>query len=76
LRTQARGVVEAADPVPIPVGDQKGLLGELLGHRPAPQQPTEQSHHLGILPQVEDLERLGRRPGSFVPVGVGLSHLV
>jgi hypothetical protein len=51
-------VVEPADPIPIPVGDQEGLLGELLGHQPAPQQTMEQSHHLGILPQVERLERL------------------
>jgi hypothetical protein len=69
-------VVEAADPVPVPVGDQERLLGQLLGHQPAAQQPMEQSHHLGILPQVEDLERLRRRPGSFVPVAVVLSHLV
>jgi hypothetical protein len=69
-------VVEPADPVPVPVGDQEGLLGQLLGHQPAPQQPMQQSHHLGILPQVEDFERLRRRPGSFVPVAVVLSHLV
>jgi hypothetical protein len=25
-------VVEPADPVPVAVGDQEGLLGELLGH--------------------------------------------
>jgi hypothetical protein len=69
-------IVQAADPVPVPVGDQEGLLGELLGHQPAPKQPMEQSHHLGILPQVEHLEQLWRRPGLFVPVVFVLSHVV
>jgi hypothetical protein len=69
-------VVEPADPVPVPVGDQEGLLGELLGHQPAPQQPVEQPHHLGILPEVEHLERLPGRPEGFVPVVRVLSHLV
>jgi hypothetical protein len=69
-------IVQFADAIPVPVGDQEGLLGELLGHQPAPQQPLEQSHHLGILPQVEGFERLRRRPGPFVPVVFVLSHVV
>jgi hypothetical protein len=69
-------VVEPADPIPVPVGDQEGLLGELLGHQAAPQEPMEQSHHLGILPKVEPLARLRRRPGELVPIARILSHLV
>jgi hypothetical protein len=36
----------------------------------------EQSHHLGIFPQVEGLERLRRRPRPFISVAVVFSHLV
>ena len=50
-------VVQAAHPGPVAVGDQEGLLGELLGHQPAPEQPLEQAHDLGIFAKVELVER-------------------
>jgi hypothetical protein len=68
-------VVQPADPVPVPIGDQEGLLSELLGHQPAAQQPMEQLHHRGVLAEVEHLEPLRHRPSRGMPVTRVLSHL-
>jgi len=51
-------VVEAADPGPVAVGDQEGLLGELLGNQAAPEQPLQQADHFGVFAEVELVERL------------------
>jgi hypothetical protein len=67
-------VVEGADPVPVPVGDQEGLLGELLGHDPATQQALEQPDDPGVLADVELVERFGGA-GRLVPVAGCLSHV-
>jgi hypothetical protein len=54
---------------------QTGLLGQLLGDDPAPQEPLEQAHDRGVLPDVEPVERL-RWPGLPVMAALRLSHLV
>jgi hypothetical protein len=40
-------IVQVADPIPVPVGDQEGLLGQLLGHQPAPSSPWSSPTTLG-----------------------------
>jgi hypothetical protein len=67
-------VVEAAGPVPVAVGDQEGLLGELLGHDPAAQQALEQPDDPGVLADVELVERFGGT-GPLVPVARWLSRV-
>jgi hypothetical protein len=51
-------VVEASDPGPVAVGDQEGLLGELLGDQAAAEQALEQADHFGVFAEVELVERL------------------
>jgi hypothetical protein len=51
-------VVEAPDPGPVAVGDQEGLLGELLGDQAAAEQALEEADHFGVFAEVELVERL------------------
>jgi hypothetical protein len=62
------------DPVPVPVGPQEGLLGDVLGAGPAARQAIGQVHDLGVFLQVEVLEGPGKPDGPRPAVpdsGVG-----
>ena len=60
-------LVVGADPVPVTVGGQERLLGQVLGAPAGAGERVRETDHGRILPHVEVLERLRRRPRPPAP---------
>jgi hypothetical protein len=59
------------DPLPVAVGAQERVLGDVLGDQPAPGEGVGQPHDGVVLADVEVLEPLGA-PGRRGDAGLGL----